>query len=59
MVGAAIASYMAGYIHDVAGEYTVAIYFSGLLGLLAATLTFAFRGQTLRAPILVTGAGSA
>ena len=40
MVGGAVASYFAGYIHDVAGEYAIAIYVSGLLGLIAAMLAF-------------------
>jgi predicted MFS family arabinose efflux permease len=50
MVGGALASYFAGYIHDVAGEYTIAIYFAGLLGLLAATLTFGITFQVRRTP---------
>jgi len=40
MVGGAIASYFAGYIHDVTSEYTVAIYTAGVLALLAAMLAF-------------------
>ncbi|HEY7268922.1 MAG TPA: MFS transporter, partial [Dehalococcoidia bacterium] len=40
MIGGAIASYFAGYVHDAAGEYTVAMYVAGLLGLLAALLAF-------------------
>jgi predicted MFS family arabinose efflux permease len=60
MVGAAIASYMAGYIHDVAGEYTVAIYLAGILGLLAATLTFAFQAKPReQRPALRPSAGTA
>jgi MFS family permease len=43
MVGGAGASYFAGYIHDVAGEYTVAFYLAGLLGLMAAALAFGIR----------------
>ena len=45
MVGGAIASYVAGYIHDVAGEYTIAMYMAGLLGLLAAMLAFGISGS--------------
>ena len=40
MVGGAIASFVAGYIHDVADEYTIAFYMAGLLGLLAAMMAF-------------------
>jgi sugar phosphate permease len=40
MVGGAIASYVAGYIHDAADEYTIAFYLAGLLGLLAAMMAF-------------------
>jgi sugar phosphate permease len=40
MVGGAIASFVAGYIHDAADEYTIAFYLAGLLGLLAAMLAF-------------------
>ena len=43
MAGGAIAASMAGTIHDVAGDYTLAIYLSGLLGLLAAALAFSVR----------------
>jgi nitrate/nitrite transporter NarK len=50
MIGGAIASYFAGYIHDYAGEYTIAIYFAGLLGLFAATLTFAMTAPSRRTP---------
>lgn len=57
MIGAAIASYFAGWIHDVAGEYTIAIYLAGLLGLTAAMLTFAFSSQPRRSePALAAGA---
>lgn len=40
MVGGATASYFAGYIHDVSGDYAIAIYVAGLLGLFAAMLAF-------------------
>jgi predicted MFS family arabinose efflux permease len=43
MVGGATASYLAGFIHDTAGEYTVAFYLAGLLGLIAAALAFGIR----------------
>ncbi|MGE0058393.1 MAG: MFS transporter [Dehalococcoidia bacterium] len=56
MVGGALASYFAGYIHDVAGEYTIAIYFAGLLGLLAATLTFGISIQVRRTPAVAPSA---
>jgi predicted MFS family arabinose efflux permease len=39
-IGAAIASYFAGWIHDAAGEYTLAFYFAAVLGLLAAMMAF-------------------
>lgn len=39
MAGGAIAAALAGWIHDVAGEYTIAIYASGLLALMAAMLS--------------------
>jgi sugar phosphate permease len=40
MVGGAIASFVAGYIHDAADEYTIAFYLAGILGLLAAMMAF-------------------
>ena len=40
MVGGAIAAYTAGYIRDAAGDYTLAMYLAGILGLLAALLAF-------------------
>jgi sugar phosphate permease len=40
MIGGAIASYVAGFVHDAAGEYTFAMYLAGILGLLAAMLAF-------------------
>jgi sugar phosphate permease len=43
MVGGAIASYFAGYIHDTAGEYAIAFYVSGILGLLAAMMAFGIK----------------
>ena len=52
MIGAAIASYFAGYIHDVAGDYTIAIYLAGLLGLLAAMMVFGIGARSVRSPAL-------
>jgi predicted MFS family arabinose efflux permease len=46
MVGGATASYFAGYIHDVSGEYATAIYLAGLLGLVAAMLAFGIGGSS-------------
>ena len=40
MIGGAVAAAFAGQIHDVAGDYTIPIYISGLLALLAAALAF-------------------
>jgi sugar phosphate permease len=48
MIGAAIASYLAGYIHDLGGEYTLAIYLAGVLALLAAMLAFGIGVRTRR-----------
>jgi MFS family permease len=52
MVGGALASYFAGYIHDVAGDYTIAIYTAGILGLMAATLAFGINSRVQRQPAL-------
>ncbi|MER3419730.1 MAG: MFS transporter [Chloroflexota bacterium] len=43
MVGGAVAASFAGAIHDAVGDYTVAIYIAGLLGLLAAGMAFSVR----------------
>jgi sugar phosphate permease len=40
MMGGALASLLAGYIHDVSGEYTAAIYAGGVLAMFAAMLAF-------------------
>ncbi|MGE0570476.1 MAG: MFS transporter [Dehalococcoidia bacterium] len=40
MVGGAVAAAFAGQIHDVAGDYSIPIYVSGLLALLAAAIAF-------------------
>jgi predicted MFS family arabinose efflux permease len=45
MVGGAIASFLAGYIHDSAGEYTLAFYIAAVLGLMAAATAFSIRSQ--------------
>ena len=51
MIGGAIASYVAGFVHDAAGEYTFAMYLAGILGLLAAMLAFGINtGQPVKAP---------
>jgi sugar phosphate permease len=51
MIGGAIASYVAGYVHDAAGEYTFAMYLAGILGLLAALLAFGINtGEKTKAP---------
>lgn len=43
MVGGAVAASFAGAIHDAVGNYTLAIYVAGLLGLLAAGMAFSVR----------------
>ncbi len=43
MAGGAAAAYSAGAIHDASGEYALAIYFAGFLGLLAAAMAFSIR----------------
>jgi predicted MFS family arabinose efflux permease len=51
MIGGAMASLIAGYVHDAAGEYTFAMYLAGILGLLAAMLAFGINtGQPAKAP---------
>ena len=45
MAGGALAAAGAGAIHDAAGDYAIAIYASGLLGLVAAGLAFGIRGR--------------
>jgi sugar phosphate permease len=50
MVGGAIASYLAGYIHDAAGEYSIAIYMGGVLGLFAAMMAFGINSGLERPP---------
>jgi predicted MFS family arabinose efflux permease len=52
MIGAAIASYFAGFIHDTAGDYTIAIYLAGVLGLLAAVMAFGIGGRGVYRPAL-------
>jgi sugar phosphate permease len=51
MIGGAIASFVAGYVHDAAGEYTFAMYLAGILGLLAAMMAFGINsGAKVKAP---------
>jgi predicted MFS family arabinose efflux permease len=50
MVGGSIASYLAGYIHDTAGEYSIAIYMGGVLGLFAAMMAFGINSGLERPP---------
>jgi predicted MFS family arabinose efflux permease len=40
MFGGAIAAALAGQLHDLAGDYTIAIYLSGFLALAAAAMAF-------------------
>jgi len=58
MIGGAIASYLAGYIHDIAGEYTLAIYLAGLLGLLAAGMAFGINARGRKHVAAPLAAGS-
>ena len=55
MVGAAVAAAFAGQIHDLAGDYSIAIYVSGVLGLAAAGMAFNInlRRRSLDAPVAV------
>ncbi|HEY7467485.1 MAG TPA: MFS transporter [Dehalococcoidia bacterium] len=55
MVGGAIASYAAGYIHDVADEYSIAFYLAGLLGLLAAMMAFGINSGARQRGAAATG----
>ena len=48
MVGGAIAAAFAGQIHDIAGDYALPIYISGLLGLLAAGMAFNINRSRVR-----------
>ena len=40
MVGGAVAAAFAAQVHDLAGDYAIPIYLSGILGLLAAAMAF-------------------
>lgn len=51
MAGGALAAAGAGAIHDAAGDYAIAIYLSGLLGLVAAGLAFGVDGARRRAAL--------
>ncbi len=44
MVGGALAAALAGYIHDVSGDYLIPIYISGVLALIAAAAAFNIGG---------------
>ena len=55
MAGGAVAAALAGVIHDYAGDYTLAIYLSGLLALLAAALAFNVRPRVQAPAAAVTG----
>jgi sugar phosphate permease len=50
MIGGAIASFFAGYIHDLAGEYTLAIYVGGVLALFAAMMAFRINAGSAAMP---------
>ena len=50
MIGGAAAALFAGQIHDVAGDYAIPIYVSGLLGLVAAALVFTMKTSSGTAP---------
>jgi MFS family permease len=43
MIGGAVAAALAGQIHDIAGDYTIPFYISGLLAMFAAALAFNIR----------------
>jgi MFS family permease len=51
MVGGAVAAAFAGQVHDFAGDYSIPIYVSGVLGLIAAAM--AFRVSAHRRPEVV------
>jgi predicted MFS family arabinose efflux permease len=57
MVGGAVAAYFAGWVHDTAGEYTVAIYIAGLLGLVAAAMAFSVRPRRATPALATVAAG--
>ena len=48
MAGAALAATIAGQIHDATGDYAMAIYLSGVLGVLAAAMAFNIGGKARR-----------
>ncbi len=54
MAGGAVAAYFAGAIHDFTGDYSLAIYLSGMLGLLAAALAFNIRPRRPAPPSVAT-----
>ncbi len=52
MVGGAIAAAAAGQIHDVAGDYAVAIYMAGFFGLIAGALAWRVSGLKAQIPVV-------
>lgn len=50
MVGGAIAAALAGQIHDVAGDYAMAIYLAGFFGLVAGALAWRVSGLKATVP---------
>lgn len=56
MVGGAAAAALAGQIHDVAGDYAIAIYLSGILGLAAAAMAFNVGGRARAAAAVPSAA---
>lgn len=48
MVGGALAAAFAGQVHDIAGDYSIPIYVSGLLALLAAAIAFNIVPRSVR-----------
>lgn len=57
MIGGAVAAVFAGQIHDVAGDYAIPIYVSGLLGLVAAAMAFRINSGASHSPVEAAPAG--
>jgi sugar phosphate permease len=53
MIGGAVAAALAGEVHDIAGDYVIAIYVSGMLALLAAGMAFNIGSRPPAARVLV------
>ncbi len=51
MVGGAVAAAFAGQVHDIAGDYAIPIYVSGVLGLLAAAMAFVTNTRRRALPV--------